>query len=244
MEFSVIFFRALAFFLSCFIVYRVFRAVYRQIALGDRHTIRRSLIVGIGTAVCVFATVYCTSWYSLQERLAVITGDCRSVYAVVNNRLIHESLGKYKEEHGTYPDSIADLSESEFSCSGLIDPWGSPWQYAKTGDHYRLYCLGRDGKPGGIGLDQDFDVGLDFGESWPVTFWEFALEGKCSLRLFVIAIFTSLSAGLLGFIMPNRPQQFPEQSRWMLLLSAGGIVFMAFIVAFLLIAIYVIGSSH
>ena len=38
------------------------------------------------------------------------------------------------------------------------DPWGNPYQYRPEGDGYTLYSLGRDGKRGGEGLDEDPDV--------------------------------------------------------------------------------------
>ena len=42
--------------------------------------------------------------------------------------------------------------------SALLDPWGSPYQYAipgQRGDAFDLYSLGADGEPGGEGLDAD-----------------------------------------------------------------------------------------
>lgn len=40
-----------------------------------------------------------------------------------------------------------------------MDPWGRPWIYVAPGvlnpDAYDLYTLGKDGKPGGTGEDED-----------------------------------------------------------------------------------------
>ena len=37
------------------------------------------------------------------------------------------------------------------------DPWGYPYQYLNPGNHGEvdIYSLGRDGQPGGEGLDAD-----------------------------------------------------------------------------------------
>lgn len=46
-----------------------------------------------------------------------------------------------------------------------MDPWGNPYQYAppeSSGNPFKLFSLGADGKPGGVGIDQD--IGLEAGE--------------------------------------------------------------------------------
>jgi general secretion pathway protein G len=43
-----------------------------------------------------------------------------------------------------------------------LDPWGNPYQYSPpeaTGQPFRLYSFGGDGKPGGTGTDAD--IGLE-----------------------------------------------------------------------------------
>ena len=39
-----------------------------------------------------------------------------------------------------------------------IDPWGSPLQYERLKNGYRLSCLGGDSRLGGEGLATDFVV--------------------------------------------------------------------------------------
>ncbi len=37
------------------------------------------------------------------------------------------------------------------------DPWGNPYVYESTGGRFAIKSLGKDGKPGGEGLDADID---------------------------------------------------------------------------------------
>ncbi len=49
---------------------------------------------------------------------------------------------------------VTDLVPED-AAHQLLDGWGGPFQYRVTGDSYELFSYGRDGLPGGSGLDAD-----------------------------------------------------------------------------------------
>ncbi len=81
---------------------------------------------------------------------------------------ISASLDLYRLDAGDYPETIDELvtrpaNAEEWNgpylknAGGLIDPWGSPYQYrtpGRAGD-FDLYSLGADKAEGGEGEDQD-----------------------------------------------------------------------------------------
>jgi hypothetical protein len=61
---------------------------------------------------------------------------------------------------GRFPDTIEELSKSPYwKRSALpLDPWGRSYVYEVLNSetyHVRIYSLGRDGKQGGKGFDED-----------------------------------------------------------------------------------------
>jgi hypothetical protein len=64
--------------------------------------------------------------------------------------------------NGTFPSSISELRGSPcWKRTGEpIDPWGRPYhlEVLKAGrPECRVFSLGKDGLPGGSGLDEDFE---------------------------------------------------------------------------------------
>ncbi len=83
---------------------------------------------------------------------------------------ISAALNMYRLDNNDYPDSntgliaLTQASEgaSNFQPGGYIqklskDPWGNDYQYLYPGENaeFDVYTLGRDGAPGGEGIDAD-----------------------------------------------------------------------------------------
>ncbi len=83
---------------------------------------------------------------------------------------LEKALDQYRIDMGRYPTTeqgLAALNERPAGAgkwSGPYlkkavppDPWGNPYIYKYPGEHgdYDLISLGRDGKPGGSGEDED-----------------------------------------------------------------------------------------
>ncbi len=90
-----------------------------------------------------------------------------------------------------------------------LDGWGRPFLYSTDGVNYVITSLGRDGKPGGIGLDCD----LSNIEEWPKeavpTFRQFLVHPvtrgirfaclTCGVLAFLVGLMTINPAGLHGW---------------------------------------------
>ncbi len=84
---------------------------------------------------------------------------------------IGTALATYRLNNGAYPTTeqgLKALAEktnipplpTSFPDGGYVstppqDPWGRPYLYQSNGSTYEIRTLGRDGKPGGEGVDAD-----------------------------------------------------------------------------------------
>ncbi|WP_279330659.1 type II secretion system major pseudopilin GspG [Sphingomonas oleivorans] len=99
--------------------------------------------------------------------------EARVTVANTDLRTISAALKMYRLDNGDYPTTeqgLAALSEkpttgpipSNWSAEGYlaqvpVDPWGRPYVYSSPGKEggFDLLSYGKDGKPGGEGLDAD-----------------------------------------------------------------------------------------
>lgn len=97
--------------------------------------------------------------------------EARVTVANTDLRTISAALKMYRLDNGDYPTTeqgLAALAEqptmapiprhwpAEGYLSPLpVDPWGRPYVYRSTGGAFELISYGKDGRPGGEGLDAD-----------------------------------------------------------------------------------------
>ncbi len=67
------------------------------------------------------------------------------------------AVQRYRYRNGRYPDNL-DALMPRLLNEAPIDPWGSPLQYERLKNGYRLSCLGGDSRRGGEGIATDFVV--------------------------------------------------------------------------------------
>ncbi|HEY4259767.1 MAG TPA: type II secretion system protein GspG [Schlesneria sp.] len=76
--------------------------------------------------------------------------------------------------------SESNVSPEQYANNNdrFIDAWGHELRYElKSDDSFTIYSLGRDGKPGGVGLDADLFTDRREGQlKWP-TFMQFYFPG-------------------------------------------------------------------
>jgi len=121
---------------------------------------------------------------------------------------IRRGLSDYAREHGQFPDSLEQLPDLKEGWHP-VDPWKHPYQYGKTADGYRLLSLGRDGKPGGVGLDADIDSEQGDDILIEPTLSQFLFEAKGGRTLFNVAIVASLFAGLACYLASGTKDGHP-----------------------------------
>ena len=79
--------------------------------------------------------------------------------------LISNALAQYNMDCGKYPQTLEGLVKATDDCSNwgpnayytkkLKDPWNGDYVYEINGGEFILKSLGRDGKEGGTGFNQD-----------------------------------------------------------------------------------------
>lgn len=74
---------------------------------------------------------------------------------------VRAAISVYQSNHSVPPASLGLLPEGsgspmrEDEHGAMADFWGHPLTYSVRGSRYELVSYGRDGKPGGSGLDSD-----------------------------------------------------------------------------------------
>ena len=103
--------------------------------------------------------------------------QARATVAQTDLRTISAALKMYRLDNGDYPSTeqgLAALAKrptsapvpANWSPSGYleqvpVDPWGRPYGYTSPGPNgagFAIVSLGKDGKPGGDGVDADIPV--------------------------------------------------------------------------------------
>jgi hypothetical protein len=84
---------------------------------------------------------------------------------VTYKRLMHVAswCGRYKEQRGAWPNSLTELRTFQPECNPpwSTDAWGKNFiliPYQESLGYGQVISYGRDGKPGGDGLDRDLVV--------------------------------------------------------------------------------------
>lgn len=137
-----------------------------RFARPDGFTLLELLVV-LGILALLTAIVY--------PRVTRYMGTARTEAARAQIGALVTAVELYALDNGTYPatsEGLAALVEKPASArrwngpyikrgSGLLDPWGNPYQYNRPGRSgpFEVFTLGRDNKPGGEAEDQDLAGG-------------------------------------------------------------------------------------
>lgn len=72
---------------------------------------------------------------------------------------LHQFVEEYRNKKGTLPTTLVQLGELKSRITKTpLDPWSRPYQYQVEGTDFRIFSLGKDGKPGGSGPDADIEL--------------------------------------------------------------------------------------
>jgi general secretion pathway protein G len=85
-------------------------------------------------------------------------GRARAKTAQMQLQTIAAAVESYRSDVGHYPATSQGLNVKDVKL--LNDPWGHAVQYQPTpdGQSFTVISLGRDGQPGGSGLDRDLSA--------------------------------------------------------------------------------------
>lgn len=220
---------------------QVVRVAIRRTAEADGRNIAFGLVAAFVTALLVFVLVYLSAWIAMRQPVAL--GDISPPGLLIMKCYlpqIRQELADYRQEHGRYPDSLKQLPELEEWQ--FDDVWKHPYQYSVTETGYRLVSLGRDGQPGGEGLDADIDCRQEFFAVEP-TLRQFLFEAAGGGTLLRVALVASFLVGLTCYIASGKPAGQPV-SMVALLTSIAATTTGAIVVSLFLLMIYLIAEHH
>ena len=123
------------------------------------HTSRIGLAVGFGLIMFVVSCL--AAWISLGS--AFYNNSLLHSLGPYHLRIVSATIQGYTAAKGSPPASIAELElpterGTHDYTDVLHDGWGHPMAYSVHGASWTLTCYGRDGKPGGVLLDEDLST--------------------------------------------------------------------------------------
>ncbi len=127
---------------------------------------------------------------------------------------IQKAIDAYQREKNSLPDTLTGLApvgEGDWRMNetgAAVDGWWRPFHYWTDGTRYRIISYGRDGKPGGVGLDRDISSDNLRPKDTAPTFKQFFTDPRARRMLVVCAM-----SGLIGFILGFRSVTFSISMR-------------------------------
>jgi Type II secretion system (T2SS), protein G len=163
-----------------------------------------------------------------------------------NLAIIAKAIPKYHDQFGVSPNSMGDLMKLTNSFpdgpeGGFPDGWGRPFIFSHNGTDVLVTSYGRDGKPGGKGLDCDLTSANWKPEDARPTFEQF-LHGMRAGGM----INSSIICGGLAFALTVFTIRIPDVNRERIVILAAKLFFTlvaASIVASFITALH-IPSGH
>jgi len=137
-------------------------------ALGSVGHARRRTAVVLGVAMTALAGLGIGAALVLRDRIADFAVTHCTPRTVRDIDIIGWALDEYESANrGRYPDHLEELVTPDANGRTFLDgtrvprdPWGREYRYEPPGEAHaepRVYSLGRDGRPGGRGEDEDID---------------------------------------------------------------------------------------
>ena len=158
------------------------------------------LSASLMSATLVFVLTYLAAWF---DHGASITLGPTILHGKWDDfRDLRRAIADFTEKNGKIPDSLDELPQNPRGYNPL-DLWGHPYQYGKTEKGYRIFSLGRDGLPGGRGLDADIEPD-EYG--WfnirPSLMEMLTSSDEAAQGLHEIALAAAVCTGVICFIAP------------------------------------------
>jgi len=159
-----------------------------------------------------------------------------------------QAIPAYQQRTNALPATLDDLRTLEDSdrfgfegTPGLLDGWRRPFKYVTDGTTYTVTSLGRDGRPGGVGLDCDLTLVTPRPPSAAVTFSQFLFDCPTGE-----AVGACVAAGLVVFAVNlylTQPTQLARRKMRDVCVQVIVTVVISIVFAFILGVVYV-SSGH
>ena len=186
------------------------------------HIISRILSVRILVSLLVAISVTGISIWSAYN--AVGSGYSAHWRIRTDLRLLRTFASGYKHQEKRAATSLNEVIEANSRDNDIleqsrVDPWGREYLYEIVDDEVRLSTLGRDGKPGGRGLDADFSTDNYSPQSARLPLWQFLFEIN-SQGVLIVCLIAGLLAGCLAYRDFPPPQlQWKAWTNWLIAIA-------------------------
>ncbi len=201
------------------------------------------LSAAAGTALCIFFLTYVASWVRMRQDPVMHSHPASETIFVL--RSTAAALAEYEAIFDAYPEDLDELEIKFTPQRAAIDGWGELLKYERLGDEFKLVSLGRDRRPGGLGLDADFLLhsrapsNIEFA---PLTLRQFLYEAAGSIGIFQAASIASIIAALVWYAANWGEEPTRSDFVWGLAIAIPSAVLAAFLLAYLYVA--AAGSNH
>jgi len=116
------------------------------------------LVLSSIAGLIIFGIGINATWTSSQGHAPLLQRMTRKYMGIVDS-----DIQAYHKKHGKWPASLNVVGlDPDFPDNNdgnvWVDSWGRPYVYRVTKNSYSLMSYGRDGKPGGVGLDSDISM--------------------------------------------------------------------------------------
>jgi hypothetical protein len=217
---------------------------HRDMNKYQRIGIRVAISTNVGLLVAAIAIV--VAWRDIGDTNRVRSEQWATRQAISD---IKKSLQMYRGAGKPLPKSLEEFRGpgGEFPVQFKrdergrpLDGWGRPFLYSVEGSEYVVTSLGRDGKPGGVGLDCDLSNLNEWPKEAVPTLWQ--VLGHPSTRGIILPC---LACGVLAFLLSLatvNPRTIEDQGVFPLVVQIGvtilGVLFVAYFLSLVQIANY------
>jgi hypothetical protein len=167
---------------------------------------RKRLATALAMALAVFAVSTYVGWFVATPRFSK-----QQLATAFMLQAIQSAVTSYLSVFEENPHSLGDLrivSPGLFERPNrdeILDGWGQPFHTEFHEDSWLVLSYGRDGQPGGAGLDADIsNLSASSQEYWP-TFFQFLLELNPRFIL-ILAFITSVVAFVFAYFAFPAPR--------------------------------------
>ncbi len=213
--------------------------------MTDQRQSRSRLILSIAAGLAVAAIATIVAWRSIAPMMNI---RHQQWFTQCTLEDISQAIPEYHTLTNSLPQRLEDLRALEGKYwlrfddeQRLVDGWQRPFEYSTDGTNYVVTSFGRDGEPGGVGLDRDLTAADLHPHDAIPTFAQFI--GDCPTQGIVgTCIFAgALTAVLCWFLA--KPPQLTREKLLLLAVKIIATVIGAIIVASFL-AVFHIPTGH
>jgi uncharacterized membrane protein (DUF441 family) len=212
--------------------------------------LRTRFLIASMAALTVLSIAIAVAWLGAR-------GDYPEEQSSTWHRLgfLNHAIHKFHDDTGNWPSSLQELADKRYeSESDLVDRWGRPFLYTVDGNSLELLSLGRDGEPGGIGVDADLSGWSAVPDSPPgrvifppeasVTFRQFLFSKQKTIPFYICLLGVTLAVFVSMLCLRDMDLEAHKRREVAAAIVLGVMFVVASVTAGLISVLHLIPSGH